>query len=172
MADGDPDALATIYDRHSGAVFGVVTRVLQDQSEAADVTQEVFAEAWTQAKRYDAARGPVASWLLLIARRRAIDRLRSRHPTSAAAPDGRGPTVFDLPDSALAVEHGTPAAQSAARLAAALTALPTGQREAIELAYFEGLSQTQIAERLDQPVGAIKTSVRAGLLALREALTA
>ena len=170
MAEGDPEALAAVYDRHIRAVFGLAMRVLQDQGDAEDVVQEVFSQAWTQAKRYDATRGAVASWLLMIARSRAIDRLRSRLAKPDSAPLPHETAVVDLPDPALGAEHGILTTESAARLRAALAGLPLTQRLAIELAYFEGLTQTQIAERLDQPLGTVKTRIRTGLLKLREAL--
>ena len=170
MTEGDPEALATVYDRHIRSVFGLAMRVLQNQGDAEDLVQEVFSQAWAQAKRYDATRGSVASWLLMIARSRAIDRLRSRRakPDSASLPDVTA--VVDLPDPALGAEHRVLTAESATRLRVALTLLPLTQRVAIELAYFEGLTQTQIAERLEQPLGTVKTRIRTGLLKLREAL--
>ena len=171
MADGEPEALAAVYDRHIRAVFGLAMRVLQDQSDAEDVVQEVFSQAWTQAKRYDATRGSAASWLLTIARSRAIDKLRSRRAKPDSAPLSHETAVVELPDPGLGAEHGVMTAESAARLRAALAALPLIQRTAIEPAYFEGLTQTQIAERLEQPLGTVKTRIRTGLLKLREALT-
>ena len=170
MAEGDPEALAAVYDRHIRAVFGLAMWVLQDQRDAEDVVQEVFSQAWTQAKRYDATRGAVASWLLMIARSRAIDRLRSRlaKPDSARLPNDTA--VVDLPDPALGAEHAMLTTESAARLRTALAGLPLTQRIAIELAYFEGLTQTQIAGRLEEPLGTVKTRIRTGLLKLREAL--
>ena len=170
MAEGDPEALATVYDRHIRSVFGLAMRVLQDQGDAEDVVQEVFSQAWTQAKRYDATRGSVASWLLMMARSRAIDRLRSRWAIPGSAPRPPDMAVVELPDPALAVEHGVLTAESAARVPVALTALPLTERVAIELAYFEGLTLTQIAERLEQPRGTVKTRLRTGLLKLREGL--
>ena len=157
MAEGDPEALASVYDRHIRSVFGLAMRVLQDQGDAEDVVQEVFSQAWTQAKRYDATRGSVASWLLMMSRSRAIDRLRSRRAKPDSVPLPHETAVVGLPDPALGAEHGVLTAESVARLRAALTALPLTQRVAIELAYFEGLTQTQIATRLEQPLGTVKT---------------
>ena len=170
MAEGDPEALAAVYDRHIRAVFGLALRVLQDQGDAEDVVQEVFSQAWTQAKRYDATRGEVASWLLMIARSRAIDRLRSTLANLDSTALPHDTAVVDLPDPALGTAHGILTTESAARLRAALAGLPLTQRLAIELAYFEGLTQTQIAERLEQPLGTVKTRIRTGLLKLREVL--
>ena len=170
MAEGDAEALTTVYDRHIRSVFGLAMRVLENQSEAEDLVQEVFSQAWAQAKRYDATRGSVASWLLMIARSRAIDRLRSRRAKPDSAPFSHDTAVVDLPEPALGAEHRVLTAEAAARLRAALTVLPLTQRVAIELAYFEGLTQTEIAERLEQPLGTVKTRIRTGLLTLREAL--
>ena len=170
MAEGDAEALAAVYDRHIRSVFGLAMRVLQDQGDAEDVVQKVFSQAWTQAKRYDATRGSVVSWLLTMSRSRAIDRLRSRRATPDSAPLPHDTAVVELPDPALGAEQGVLTAESAAGLRAALTALPLIQRVAIELAYFEGLTQTQIAEQLEQPLGTVKTLTRTGLLKLREAL--
>ena len=171
LTSGEPEALATIYDQHVGAVFGLAIRVLQDEGDAEEVVQAVFSAAWTHAKRYDATRGSLASWLLTIARSRAIDRLRSRRTTPDSAPLQHQTAVVDLPDLALGAEHSVVTAESPARLRAALTALPMIQRTAIELAYFEGLTPTQIAAGLEQPLDTVTTRIRTGLLQLREALT-
>jgi len=171
MAEGDPAALALVYDRHIRAVFGLVMRVLQDQGDAEDVVQEVFAQAWSQAKRYDATRGSVAAWLLTIARSRAIDRLRATRARPDSAPLPHETAVVELPDPAVGAEGVVLSAESARHVRVALTALPLTQRSAIELAYFEGLTQTEIARQLEQPLGTVKTRIRTGLLKLREALT-
>jgi RNA polymerase sigma-70 factor (ECF subfamily) len=171
MAEGNPEALAAVYDRHIRSVFGLAMRVLQDQGDAEDVVQEVFSQAWTQAKRYDATRGSVVSWLLMMSRSRAIDRLRARRAKPDSAPLPHDTAVVELPDPAVGAKQGVLTAESAAALRATLSALPLIQRVAIELAYFEGLTQTQIAERLEQPLGTVKSRVRTGLLKLREALT-
>ena len=170
MAEGNPAALAAVYDRHIRSVFGLAMRVLQNQGDAEDLVQEVFSQVWAQAKRYDATRGSVASWLLMIARSRAIDRLRSRRAKPDSAPFPHDTAVVELPDPALGAEHGILTAESATRLRAALTVLPPTQRVAIELAYFEGLTHAQIAEQLEQPLGTVKTRIRTGLRKLREAL--
>ena len=108
MAEGDAEALTTVYDRHIRSVFGLAMRVLENQSEAEDLVQEAFSQAWAQAKRYDATRGSVASWLLMIARSRAIDRLRSRRAKPDSAPFSHDTAVVDLPEPALGAEHRRP----------------------------------------------------------------
>lgn len=170
MAEGDPEALALVYDRHIRFVFGLAMRIMQDQGDAEDVVEEVFSQAWAQATRYDATRGSVASWLLTMVRTRAIDKLRSQRAKPDSAPLPRAEAVVDLPDPAVGAEHQVLTEESATQLRGALTELPVPQRIAIELAYFEGLTQTQIAGRLEQPLGTVKTRVRTGLLKLREAL--
>jgi RNA polymerase sigma-70 factor (ECF subfamily) len=171
MARGDDaDALKTVYDRHIRAVFSLALRIVSDEGEAQDVVQDVFTQAWTQASRYDPARGSVSTWLLTMTRSRAIDRLRSRRakPDSTRLSDDLA--VVELPDPARGQEHAMLQDEAATRLRAALQELPLLQRVAIELAYYEGLTQSEIAERLEQPLGTVKTRIRTGLLKLREVL--
>ena len=130
LARGDADAVADLYDRHARAVYSLALRILQDQAEAEDVVQEVFAQAWQQAARYTTGRGTVPAWLLMMVRTRALDRLRARR-----RPRDSGPVTFDLvPETAPA--SGDPAAtvlgdEDAATLRTALTTLPVLQRAAI-----------------------------------------
>jgi RNA polymerase sigma-70 factor (ECF subfamily) len=170
-ASGDGAALAALYDRHARGIYSLALRVLGVEADAEDVVQEVFAQAWRQASRYDEARGTVAAWLLIMTRTRAIDRLRARQarPDSAnAAPD----EVWDLRAAPVVDPADTLAAeQDAERVREALAQLPLVQRLAIELAYFEGLTQSQIAARLEEPLGTVKTRIRVGLLKLRDALS-
>lgn len=170
VASGDAETLGVVYDRHARQIFSLVLRIVEDQAEAEDVVQEVFSQAWSQASRYDAARGTVAAWLATIARSRAIDRLRARR----AQPDSHQlvaeHSILDLPDPGAGQEVAVLTDEQVRELRAAMTRLPLLQRVAIELAYYEGLTQTEIAQRLEQPLGTVKTRIRLGLLKLREAL--
>ncbi len=168
VARGDHDALAELYDRHARPVYSLALRILQDRADAEDVVQEAFAQAWSQAGRYDVQRGAVAAWLLMLARSRAIDRLRSRQ----ARPDRGGAehAAAEVPDAAATPDRQLLSAEQVDRVRAALQGLPALQRVALELAYYDGLSHAEIAEQLEQPLGTIKTRIRQGMSRLRDAL--
>jgi RNA polymerase sigma-70 factor (ECF subfamily) len=170
-AAGDDGALAALYDAHAPAVYSLALRVVGDEADAEDVLQDVFSQAWRQAGRYDPRRGTVAAWLLNMTRTRAIDRLRARHarPDSrAAAPDD---SWENLPARVVDPGDALAARRDAEQVRRALNDLPLLQRLAIELAYFEGLTQSEIADRLEQPLGTVKTRIRTGLLKLRDVLS-
>jgi RNA polymerase sigma-70 factor, ECF subfamily len=170
VAGGDASALAAVYDLHAATVYALALRILGEEGDAEDVVQEVFAQAWRQADRYDATRGSVAAWLLIMTRTRAIDRLRSRQarPDHAQAADETALERYAAPATDPVDEITLE--QDAVRVRRALSELPLLQRVAIELAFFEGLTQREIAERLEQPLGTVKTRIRLGLLKLRDAL--
>ena len=158
VAHGDAGALRVIYERCAGRALAIALRVLGTRSEAEEVVQEVFIQVWNRAREYDAGRGSMLTWILTIARSRAIDRLRTRGAQArAAAGVELDPTAVQMP-SELAEES-----QLRARVNSALGALPAEQRRAIELAYFEGLSQSEIASLTGDPIGTVKTRVRLGM---------
>jgi RNA polymerase sigma-70 factor (ECF subfamily) len=140
---------------------------VNDEGDAEDVVQEVFSQAWRTATRYEAGRGSVAGWLLMIARTRSIDRLRARQ----ARPDTTGDVRLEtMPGNTVPVSEQMLVNEQLARVRRGLVALPADQRTALELAYFEGLSQSEIAERLAAPLGTIKTRIRTALTTLRRSL--
>jgi RNA polymerase sigma-70 factor, ECF subfamily len=170
LARGDAAALAELYDRHGRIVFSLAVRILSDQGEAEDLTQDVFTIAWRNAARYDPSRGAVAAWLLITARTRAIDRLRARRVRPAGATEDDVRRLDAIPDAAPSVEWIVADRQMAGRVRDALAVLPADQRLALELAYFEGLSHSEIGERTGTPLGTIKSRIRTGLARLREAM--
>jgi len=172
MAGGDGAALADLYDRHGRSVYGLAARILGDPAEAEDLTQDVFTLAWKNASRYDPARGAVAAWLLVTTRTRAIDRIRARRSRPQGGADDDGRKMAAIPDAAPSVDVIVASSQDAARVRDALTVLPPDQRDALDLAYFQGLSHSEIAERTGIPLGTIKTRIRTGLQRLREAMAA
>jgi RNA polymerase sigma-70 factor (ECF subfamily) len=168
MASGDGTALAELYDRHGRAMFSLAFRIVRDQGDAEEVVQDVFAQAWRQAARYDTGRGVVVAWLLMMTRSRAIDRLRMRRGRPSLQEDH--PDVLrDLSDASAPVDLALLTTEQVARVRQALDELPDPQRTAIELAFYEGLTHAEVAERLEQPLGTVKTRIRLGLLRLRAA---
>jgi RNA polymerase sigma-70 factor (ECF subfamily) len=163
MAGGDRGALERFYDRHAALVYGLVLRIVRNRADADEVVQEVFLQAWRSAGRYDPTRGTPEAWLATLARTRAIDALRAArragrgepgHPEEVADSEPAGAARF-------AERHG---------VAGALGELSAAQRELLELAYYEGLTQTEIAARTGLPLGTVKTRMRTGLERLRQAL--
>jgi len=168
MARGDHEALAELYDRHSRLVYSLALRIIRDQGEAEDIVQEVFSQAWRQAGRYEARRGNVIAWLLNLTRSRAIDRLRGRQSRPEAASESL--LAIDIPDLTLPVDEQLSLEGRASRVRAAMKELSLLQRVAIELAFYEGLTHVEIAERLELPLGTVKTRIRQGLLKLKDRL--
>jgi RNA polymerase sigma-70 factor (ECF subfamily) len=165
VARGDVNALGELYDRHAHAVYALALRIVSNQSDAEEIVQDVFVQAWRQSARYDAFRGSVVAWLLMMTRTRAIDRLRSRQARQDALADDQalpGLSTSSASQEALAIDR-----QTVQALKGALDTLPDLLRAPIELAYYEGLSHSAIAQRLGQPLGTVKSRVRTALAKLR-----
>jgi RNA polymerase sigma-70 factor (ECF subfamily) len=153
--------MADLYDRYAGVVYGVALRVLANTTAAEDVVQEVFLQLWRNPQAFDADRGRLAPWLAVIARNRAIDMLRKRpvEDDISEIPISTGINLEDEASRRLAVE----------KIRAVLGQLPLDQRKAMEMAFFEGMTHTEIADKTGEPLGTVKTRIRTGLLALRKA---
>ena len=177
MQSGDERALGTFYDRWYPIVNGLVARMLKSADDVEDVVEETFWQVWRQANRFAEGRGSVQTWLLTIARSRALDRLRAtRRRREDSIDDDSGENLASLAeasfstatnDPSLAVEHN----ERSKLIKVALDELPQEQREALELGYFKGLSQSEIAERTGQPLGTVKTRMRLAMQKLRERLS-
>jgi RNA polymerase sigma-70 factor, ECF subfamily len=167
LASGvDEEALSQLYDRYQALMYGLAVRITRDTALAQDAVQEAFVGVWRNAARYSEGRASVRTWILSITHHRAIDLIRRRRAT-AAIPEGDAPgDAFTSPD----VWPEVVRAIDATAVRSAMGALPDAQRKAIELAYFEGLTQTEIAERTDAPLGTVKSRVRLGLVQLRREL--
>lgn len=170
VVKGDVQAFGQLYDQSSTLLYTLALKILGNRDDAADVLQEVYLEVWRKVARYDVGRGTPIAWLITLTRSRAIDRLRARHireqrvaatPLDEAPPiPDRGPTPYEAQaDQELRVT-----------VAEALTALPQPQQQALELAYYEGLTHAEIAEKLHLPLGTVKTRIKLALSKLRDAL--
>jgi RNA polymerase sigma-70 factor, ECF subfamily len=168
MAAGDQSALSSLYDATSRVVYGLALRILGDPADAEEVTLDVYSQAWRQVSRYDETRGDGLTWLLTLARSRAIDRLRSR--AGARKRETALDTISNVATLTPDPESQSSFAERARRVRSALSLLSPEQREVIELAYFEGLTHVEIAERLRQPLGTAKSRIRLGMAKLRDAL--
>jgi RNA polymerase sigma-70 factor (ECF subfamily) len=167
VAGREPDALAALFDRHAAAVLGLLTRMLGRHGEAEEVLQEVFLWVWQNPLRYDPARSGLRGWLLVLARSRALDVLRasrSRRLREVGVAQERPASFEPVPLEALEER------ERRRRIAAALGCLPAEQRRCIELAFFGGLSHSQVAARLCQPLGTVKSRIQLGMAKLRVAL--
>jgi len=168
VAAGEHGALSLLYDRYQGLMYGMATRITGDPSLAQDVVQDAFVGIWKNASRYTSDRASARTWILSITHHRAVDIIRRRRPT-VEMPEGEAPSTPSqllLPDIWPEVSQRI----DADVVREALAALPLAQRQAIELAYFGGLTQQEIAVRTDAPLGTVKSRVRLGLLQLRRAL--
>lgn len=171
LASGDQSAMTTLYDSTSRLVYGLVLRILNEAPTAEEVLLDVYTQVWRQASQYDETRGAPLAWLTTIARSRAIDRLRSgQHERRLKQPLESAETFASAAGAAASAEDFTVASEMQKLVRSALETLPTEQREVIELAYYGGLSHSEIAVKLGQPLGTIKTRTRLGMTKLREAL--
>ena len=172
MGAGDEQALGLLYDRWEHTVRTLAVRLVTDSMEADDVVEDVFWQAWRQASRFDPARGGASTWLLTIARSRALDRLRSmrRSREEAGLDDLVDSGSEQLTSSEFDPLENAERGERGKIVREALQQLPAEQRESLELAYFEGLSQAEIAERTQLPLGTVKTRMRLALQKLRERL--
>ena len=168
IANGDTAALAAFYDGTVGLVHGLAVRILDDPGLAEEVTADTYLQIWRQAARYDPARGGPLAWLLTVARSRAIDRLRAR-ATERAATESFGAAV-PLATTAPDPVDDVCAAERRGLVERALARLGPAERRVIELAFFRGLSHSEIASTLGQPLGTVKTRIRSGMIRMRAAL--
>jgi RNA polymerase sigma-70 factor, ECF subfamily len=159
---GEEAAMGMLYDRYSNVVYAVALRVLGDTAAAEDVLQDIFMQLWRNPAAFDSSRGNIAAWLAVVARHRAIDRLRKRRSET------------DIEDVVLASQASLEAEVDrrmfVAKVRSALANLPPEQKLALEMAFFEGLTHSEIAEKTHEPLGTIKTRIRAAIIALRKAL--
>jgi len=156
---GDQQAMSELYDRYSKVVYAVALRVLQDAAAAEDVLQDVFLQLWRKPDAFDASRGSLAAWLAVITRHRSIDRLRQRRPETdiEECVITSGPDLRDETERTLVVE----------KIRGALAEMNPDQRTALEMAFFQGLTHSEIAEKTGEPLGTVKTRIRSGLQQLR-----
>lgn len=167
MARGDEQALAQLYDNYRVILFGLLVRILNSREEAEDVLQEVFLQVWRRAKDFDETRGKPFTWLVTLARSRGIDRLRSLGARDRIAQASVREASEEISDAA----SDTFQSERRALVTSALAQLPEEQKRPLVLAYFDGLTQSEIAVKLEAPLGTVKTRMRAGMIKLRELLT-
>jgi RNA polymerase sigma-70 factor (ECF subfamily) len=170
MVEADETALGALYDRWVRSLYSLVLHLLKDPDEAEDVVEETFWQAWRKADSYEPSRGAVSTWLLTIGRRKALDRLRARK-RSREDLVGDDRSLADLPSSAPDPSIDVEGAELRESVRLALNDLPSEQREVLELGYFNGLSQSEIADVTGQPLGTVKTRMRLAMQKLREPLS-
>lgn len=171
VADGEEDAFHELFRRHSSTALGLLVKILKRHDEAEEVLQEVFLEVWKRAERYDPGRASVRGWILLRARSRAIDRVRSRSSRTERERDAHATEVRSTGGNVEPVGTSRLEREERSRqIGSALDRLPEPQRQALEMSYFEGLTQAEIADRLGAPLGTIKSRVLLGMKKLRHTL--
>lgn len=167
VAQQDREAFSELYDRCSSLVFTLAMRMLKVRADAEDLLQEVFVQVWRQASNYSADRGTPEAWIINIARSRAIDKIRSIRRMEKSFVLTGDPARAESNDN---VESSAAASEVRLTMNSALASLPEAQRRVLELAYFDGLSQSEIAARLAEPLGTVKTRMRSGIQRLRDIL--
>ncbi|MEC3981305.1 ECF RNA polymerase sigma factor SigK [Amycolatopsis sp. H20-H5] len=169
VARGDERAFATLYDQGAARVFGLVRRVLVDSAQAEEVTQEVWLQVWQSATRFDAGKGKAMSWILTLAHRRAVDRVRSAQSSTARERTALFENVLNRPFDEVA--EAVEATAESRRVRHCVSTLTELQRQSVELAYYQGLTYREIGLRLDVALPTIKTRMRDGMIRLRDCLT-
>ena len=170
MCDADETALGALYDRWMRPLYSLVVHLLKDPDEAEDVVEETFWQAWRKASSYEPSRGAVSTWLLTIGRRRALDRLRAKARRREDPLTREGWVLAEMPSDAPDPSQTAEGAERRRYVLSALSELPEEQREVLELGYFKGLTQTEIAQATGQPLGTVKTRMRLAMQKLREPL--
>ena len=170
IVEADETALGALYDRWVRSLYSLVLHLLKDPDEAEDVVEETFWQAWRKADSYEPSRGAVSTWLLTIGRRKALDRLRARKRSKEDVMVSDR-AFADLPSNAPDQASEVEGAELREQVRAALNELPDEQREVLELGYFSGLSQSEIADATGQPLGTVKTRMRLAMQKLREPLS-
>ncbi|HVF41026.1 MAG TPA: sigma-70 family RNA polymerase sigma factor [Gemmatimonadaceae bacterium] len=170
MCESDETALGALYDRWMRSLYSLVMHLLKDADEAEDVVEETFWQAWRKASTYEPSRGAVSTWLLTIGRRKALDRLRTKR-RQREEPFGFDRTFADLPSPSADPSQNAEGSELRLHVLTALKGLPAEQREVLELGYFGGMSQTEIADATGQPLGTVKTRMRLAMQKLREPLS-
>jgi RNA polymerase sigma-70 factor, ECF subfamily len=168
VIEGDEGALAALYDRYAGMLYRLLQRILIDTGTAEEVLQDLFLQVWRGAGRFDPGRGSLAAWLVVIGRSRALSRLRvTRHREAFESP---AELLFETVRSPDDPEYVAARVQMVEKLRGALSTLPPKQKEVVELAYFHGMTQTEIATRTGSPLGTVKSRVRVAMQTLKELL--
>ncbi len=170
LVTGDEAAFASFYRRFAPGLFSMIYQILQDQKESEDVMQEAFVQMWKKADSYDASRSGLFTWAVMISRNKAIDRLRSRQRRFRTVEAAAAELSVVPPQSSGAADDLLGESEERHRVRSALSQLPGAQREAIDLAFFSGMTQLEISSKLGAPLGTVKARIRRGLLALREVL--